>query len=148
MQAELATLATTGATALVGVMVSDAWAHTRDRVARFFPRGTFAGSVDEELEASREQLIAARDDGDPEAAADVEDEWRLRLRRALRENPAAAEELRLLLEELAPHRASGPVVTVHNSVSGGVQHGPVIQGEHFSGLTFHTPDGPRPGPGS
>lgn len=33
---------------------------------------------------------------------------------------------------------------VHNSVSGGTQHGPVVQGRDFSNITFTTP--PPPGP--
>lgn len=109
MEAELAALAASGATSLVGLMVSDAWAQTRVRVARFLARGEETGGVDEELEASREELIAARDGDEPDVAADIEDEWRLRMRRALRADPAAAQELRLLLDELAPgHQVCRP----------------------------------------
>ncbi|MGW7578204.1 hypothetical protein [Streptomyces sp. NPDC054765] len=152
MEAELATLAATGATTLVGLMVSEAWTQARGRVVRFFARGDDTALPDEQLAASREELIAARDAGDADAAADVEEEWRLRLRRTLRADPVAAEELRLLLEELAP-QAVPPAVTVHNTISGGTQNGPVIQGQHFSSLTFHSPavqspeQSPEQGPG-
>ncbi|WP_406015909.1 hypothetical protein OG520_36070 [Streptomyces sp. NBC_00984] len=139
MEAELAALAETGATTLVGLMVSDAWTQTRARVARFLARGGETGGVDEELEASREELISARDGEAPDVAEDIEDEWRLRLRRALRADPAAAQELRLLLDELAPAAAGVPAVTVHNSVREGARTGPVIQGQqqNFSDTTFN-----------
>ncbi|MGW9122567.1 hypothetical protein ACWGRV_39280 [Streptomyces sp. NPDC055663] len=92
--------------------------------------------MDEELEASRAELIAARDGDDPDAVADIEDEWRLRMRRALRADPAAAQELRLLLDEIAPRTAGVSTVTVNNNVSGGTGN-VVNQGQNFSGLTFH-----------
>ncbi|MDH6551197.1 hypothetical protein M2161_003870 [Streptomyces sp. SAI-133] len=31
----------------------------------------------------------------------------------------------------------------HNAISGGTQHGPVVQGRDFSGITFNTPPGNR-----
>ncbi|MFC9861545.1 MULTISPECIES: hypothetical protein [unclassified Streptomyces] len=151
MEAELATLAATGATTLVGLMVSDVWTTTRERVARFLARGEDTGAVDDELETSREELIAARDGADPDVAADVEEEWRLRLRRALRADPAAAQELRALIDDLVPPTAGVPTVILNNNVSGGTQHAPFVQGQHFSGgMTLYgsgtTP--PAQGPGT
>ncbi|MEU5342297.1 hypothetical protein AB0H18_15905 [Streptomyces sp. NPDC020766] len=34
---------------------------------------------------------------------------------------------------------------VHNTISGGIQHGPVLQGRDFSGLTFASASAQRPG---
>ncbi|QLE70937.1 hypothetical protein FGW37_04350 [Streptomyces rectiverticillatus] len=139
MEAELAALAASGATTLVGLMVSETWSQARERVARFLARGADEGAVDEELRLSEQELVAARAVADEPAVADIEAGWRLRLRRALQADPGAAEELRLLLAELAPGAAgSDAAITVHNSVSGGVQNGPVIQGQQFSGLTFYS----------
>jgi hypothetical protein len=81
-------------------------------------------------------MMVARASQDDLAASDIEAGWRTRLRRALQADPEAAEELRLLLAELDPEVRSDPTASVHNSISGGVQHGPVIQGQYFSGLTF------------
>lgn len=150
MEAELASLAASGATTLVGLMVSETWTQARDRVARFFSRSGDGdgGAVEGELLLSRQELLAARESGDELAAADVEAGWRARLRRALRDDPGAAEELRLMLAELAPGRGSEPTVSVRNSISGGVQHGPVFQGQSFSGLTFTTPGTVPPEPGT
>ncbi|SHL95164.1 hypothetical protein [Actinacidiphila paucisporea] len=141
MEAELTALATSGATTVVGLMASDAWAQVRGRLARFFARGGEAGAVDAELEQSRQELTAARAADDDLAAGDVEAEWRTRLRRTLGADPAAAEELRRLLAELDPAGAAGqaPTSVVHNTFSGGVNHGVVMQGRdfRFGAMTFH-----------
>jgi hypothetical protein len=150
LETELAGLAASGASTLVGLMVSDAWAQVRGRLAGFFGRGEEEPAVAEELTLSRAELVAARSAGDEEAAADIEAAWRSRLRRELRVNPAAVPELRLLLAELAPQADDGPAVVVRNSFSGTVEHGSVVQGQNFSGgLTFYgsTPAVPDPEPG-
>ncbi|MFF2652706.1 hypothetical protein [Streptomyces sp. NPDC058045] len=136
MEAELAALAASGATTLVGLMVSETWTQARDRVARFFARGGEDGSAEEELRLSRRELMDAQAARDELAGADIEAAWRTRLRRVLLADPRAAEELRSLLAELDPDAQHGPAVSVHNTISGGVQHGPVVQGQNFTGLTF------------
>ncbi|EPH43011.1 hypothetical protein STRAU_3940 [Streptomyces aurantiacus JA 4570] len=127
-------LATAGATALVQSMVGDGWAHARDRAVGFFTRRRPAGNEEDtvavagELDEAREELVAARDAEDDGAVADVQAEWRNRMRRALRADPEAAAELRLLLDELAPDAgSSGRGGSVSNRITGGVQHGNVIQ---------------------
>ncbi|MEV3991743.1 hypothetical protein AB0J57_22805 [Streptomyces sp. NPDC049837] len=154
MEAELVALATAGATALVQQMVGESWEQVRGRVVDFFARrsatapGPESGStgpesgtsgpdpetVAAELETVRAELLAAEASGSEEATADAQSEarteWRARMRRTLRADPAAAAELRAILAELMS--APPPVVTarsgdVHNTVSGGVQHGGVIQ---------------------
>ncbi|MEU7041316.1 hypothetical protein AB0A77_09665 [Streptomyces varsoviensis] len=132
MEAELAALAASGATTVVGLMASDAWTQAKQRLARFFARGGDESAVDGELELSRAELAAARDESDELTAADIEADWRQRLRRVLRTDPAAAEELRALLAEVGPAEGErgGPV---HNTVSGSVHNGSVVQGRDFSG---------------
>ncbi|GGR92889.1 hypothetical protein GCM10010252_34460 [Streptomyces aureoverticillatus] len=131
MDAELTALAAAGATALVQSMVGDGWAHARDRAVGFFSRRRPAGDEDAvagELDEAREELIAARDAEDEDTTADVQAEWRNRMRRALRADPEAAAELRLLLDELAPGEGgAGRGGNVSNRITGGVQHGNVIQ---------------------
>ncbi|GGZ48553.1 hypothetical protein [Streptomyces bluensis] len=140
MEAELTSLAVAGATALVTQMVTDGWEQARDRVVAFFTRGRDGEGevVQAELEESRADLVAARDAGDEETAADVRDEWRLRLRRILRADPSAAVELQALLDELRPPQDQ-PKGTVHNTISGGVQHGTVIQAHTIGDLTIGEP---------
>lgn len=137
MEAELATLAASGATTLVGLMVSETWTQARDRVARFFARGgADESAAAAELRLFREELVASREVGDEGAWADIEAALRMRMRRVLQADRQAAEELTQLLSELAPDRGREGAFAVHNTISGGVQHGPVIQGQNFSGLTF------------
>jgi hypothetical protein len=144
VEAELAALASSGATTLVGLMASDAWTRVRDRMAAFFGRTGGADAAAEELRLSQEELLAAHAASDEAAVVeDIEAMWRSRLRRVLRTDPAAADELRRLLGELGP-AAGTPTVVVHNSVSGGVQNAPVVQGQNFGDLTFHAPDTARP----
>ncbi|MFJ8935414.1 hypothetical protein ACIRL0_06800 [Streptomyces sp. NPDC102365] len=139
MEAELVALAAAGATALVQQMVTDGWGNVRDRVVALFSRGRDEEAVRGELEESRADLVAARDAEDEDAAADVQASWRVRLRRTLRDDPEAAAELRSLLAELDP-RPTGPASsTVHNSISGGVQHGTVVQAHTVGDLTIGEP---------
>lgn len=136
MDAELTALATAGATALVQQMATDGWAQVRDRVAAFFARRAGDDAVAGELDLAREELRAAQAAGDDEAAADVQAEWRNRLRRALRADPELADELRSLLAELTPEPAPRSVT---NTIIGGVHHGPVIQAGSIDNVTFGLP---------
>ncbi|MER5254760.1 hypothetical protein [Streptomyces sp. NPDC002855] len=137
MDAELTALATAGATALVQQMVTDGWAQVRGRVAGFFSRGSEgdADAVAGELEAARAELVAAPEGEGEEVAADVLAEWRARMRRTLRADPAAAAELRALLDELMPPDAGqGRIGAVHNTIHGGEYHGTVIQSGTVGGV--------------
>ncbi|MFE0176473.1 hypothetical protein ACFWZ2_29565 [Streptomyces sp. NPDC059002] len=140
MDAELTALAAAGATALVQQMATDGWGSVRDRVAGFFARGrrgqedTVAG----ELEEARGEVLTAWDADDAATAEDVRAEWRSRLRRALAADPGAVAELREILAELVPSadQEERPGGVVHNSISGGVQHGQVIQAHTVGDLTI------------
>ncbi|MER5729685.1 hypothetical protein ABT084_15325 [Streptomyces sp. NPDC002138] len=146
MEPELTALAVAGATTLVNLMASEAWTQVSGRLARFFGRGgRDPESAGAELEASREELRTALEGRDTAFAEDIETEWRNRLRRVLAADPAAAADLRALLEEVAPQAAAGPTVTVNNQVSGSV-HGTVIQG-HTAEVHSITHNAP-PSPGS
>jgi hypothetical protein len=129
-------------------MASDAWATARERLAAFFARGADRsadrGAVDEQLRSSQAELVAALEAGDDDTAADVADEWRARLRRLLRADPAAADELRSILRELGSEPAHGPTSVVHNTINGGVYHGAVVQGRDMRGFALH--DGPPAAP--
>lgn len=133
-------LASAGATALVQQMVTDGWTAARERAVAFFAnRGTGgAGSIEEDLDAARDELVVAQRDQDGELMADVRSEWRARLRRALAADPAAAAELRALLDELTPPAGPGPqrTIDVHNTVTGATVHGTVVQTGSIGELRF------------
>ncbi|WP_129766695.1 hypothetical protein [Streptomyces sp. L-9-10] len=139
MEAELMALAAAGATAVVQQMATDSWAQARDRIVSFFSRrGGEEDVIEGELETSRGELTVAAGAVGEQVALDVEAEWRARLWRALVANPGAASELRAILDELAPDGGGQQVAEVHNVVSGGTQHGPVVQAGNVGSLSFGT----------
>ncbi|GLU49181.1 hypothetical protein [Nocardiopsis ansamitocini] len=106
------TLAASAATTLVQAMITDGWEAVRDRFAGLFGRA--ATGVVAELERSRLDALAG-----PELAEEVVGEWKPKLRRLLTDNPEAVQELRALLEELAPRaEESGVANTITGDVSG------------------------------
>ncbi|MFF2806901.1 hypothetical protein ACFVT2_06895 [Streptomyces sp. NPDC058000] len=136
MEAELVALATAGATTLVQQMATEGWAAVRRRMASLLARRRGAeeeAAVERELDQARTDVVIAREDGDEEVAQGVEVVWKARLRRLLAEDPAAAAELRQLLDEVAPQQqAQGTVRDIHNNISGG-SHGMVMQVGLISG---------------
>lgn len=121
MDPEITALATTAGTTVVTLMATDAWERTRDAVTslwrRVHPERTEV--VSGELEATREELVAAEPDGDPDTRLELQAEWQGRIRRLLVARPDAAGELRALLREIDPGDGThGPVVTQHATASG------------------------------
>ncbi|GLZ13484.1 hypothetical protein Acsp04_37190 [Actinomadura sp. NBRC 104425] len=139
MEAELAALASSGATALVGLMVSDSWAQIKDGFARLLARLAPAEEPLEELETSRIELVTAHLAHDATKAATIESHWRARLELLLRTDEAAADELRRLLAASTRH----PGHSISNVNTGDAQCGSIIQAGYISGATFHNP--PPPG---
>jgi hypothetical protein len=143
MEAELIALAAAGATTFVQQMAADSWAQARDRIVSFLSRHRSSEEdlVEAELETSRGELVAAMRADDEQTPLDVETEWRTRLRRTLLANPDAASELQAILDDLAPQGREEQAMDVQNTISGGVQHGPVIQAGHVGTLNFGTSSG-------
>jgi hypothetical protein len=138
MEAELAALASAGATTLIGLMLSDSWTHAKEGLARLFTRGGATDGTLRHLETSRAELVAASTTGDDVAAVAIEAEWRARLHHLLRSDPTVGEELRRLLEP----SGSGSVGPVYNVNSGSVRFGSVIQAGQISGAAFHVMPAP------
>lgn len=118
MEAELTALATSGATSLLALMVSDSWGQAKERLGRFLGRrrgpadgaggADGASGAEDELQAASDELEAARGVRDERAVAELENRWSQRLLEILREDPGAAVELRRLLDDLAPARSHSP----------------------------------------
>ncbi|WP_329223281.1 NB-ARC domain-containing protein [Streptomyces sp. NBC_01485] len=141
MEAELAALAASGATTLVGLMVSESWERAKSGLARYFGQRASGAAAEEELQAASEELDSARAAGDVETQADVQARWRQRLETMFEADPRAAGELAQLLSELAPDASR----TFVNLVSGGVNYGPAFQGSHIhGGITFNVQPAPAP----
>ncbi len=134
VEAELAALAASGATTLVGLMVSESWERAKSKVARFLGRRASGEAAEEELQSASAELDRARAAGDAGVQVVVQARWQQRLERMFREDPGAVEELALLLSELAPDASR----TFVNLVSGGVNYGPAFHGSHIhGGITFN-----------
>ncbi|MFI0943965.1 NB-ARC domain-containing protein [Streptomyces sp. NPDC021020] len=143
MEPELAALATSGATAFVELLVSEAFERVRRPVARFLRRGSGGAPVDGELQEESREALRARETGDEVALADVRQRWQERLAVIFRDDPGAPAELAGLLAELAPDTSRGFV----SLVSGGVNHGPAFQGSHIhGGIVFNVRPAAAPEP--
>ncbi|MEU6180822.1 hypothetical protein [Streptomyces coeruleorubidus] len=108
MGPELADLARTAGTTMVTLMATQAWETTRDGLValwqRFLPDR--ADSVSGELEATREDLLLARDSGDTDTEVELTVEWQARVRRLLVARPEVADELRRILRRRAADSGS------------------------------------------
>ncbi|MFD8913486.1 hypothetical protein [Streptomyces sp. NPDC059575] len=100
-------LAQTAGTTVVALMATDAWQRTREGVVALWRRvrPAQADEVGMALEETREEILAARREGDSTGAGDLERDWRRRLRRLLAADPSVARELE---EVLAEARAALP----------------------------------------
>ncbi|MGI5469709.1 hypothetical protein [Streptomyces sp. CA-132043] len=121
MDPEIATLAGTAGTTLVTLMATEAWQGVRDGVVGLWRRARpdRADAVSAELEAAREDLLAARDSADEETEEELRRDWQGRIRRLLAARPDVADDLRALLDEVSPGAApAAPVITQHATASG------------------------------
>ncbi|MBX9424654.1 MULTISPECIES: hypothetical protein [Streptomyces] len=122
MDAQMVELARVAGATVVTLMATDAWERTRDGVVALWRRvsPSRAEGVEGELEATRDDLLAARESGDDLTEQELREEWAGRLRRLLREQPEVAEELRRILAELDPEPQDlGPrTVQMHAEASG------------------------------
>ncbi|MEU3306161.1 hypothetical protein ACWGSK_03450 [Nocardiopsis sp. NPDC055551] len=118
-----------GAKVLTQEMVKGGWTVVQAWVTRLF-KGDAAKKQEalSELERSRADL-----EEDPTLLEDMQQEWKTRLRRLLREDPQAATELRALLDEVAPQRGGDTIVNTARDIGGGsfvIQAGHVHGGMH------------------
>lgn len=113
---QLTALAGTAGTTIVSLMATEAWQRTRDGLTAIWRRvhPERVDTVVGELDLTREQVIAARNDGNAQTEQELQAEWRGRVRRLLADDPDVAEELRALLDDLSPaSTVNGGVYNVH-----------------------------------
>ncbi|MET9171872.1 hypothetical protein ABZX64_12570 [Streptomyces misionensis] len=125
MDAELVALATSGATTLVGLLVTDGWTQARQRFSALLSqtRGS-QEAAEAELDRMREELIRADQSGDDARVADTATELKMWLRRALEDNPELSAELLKLVHEYRTSDSTAAVVMRDNNF-----HGPTaVQG--------------------
>ncbi|MFJ7627163.1 hypothetical protein ACIQZN_11795 [Streptomyces sp. NPDC097595] len=114
----------TGGSTLVALLATDAWLQAREGIVALWRRfrPAQADEVTLALDETREEVLAARGDGDTRGEADLVRDWERRLRRILADDPEVAQQLERLLAEVrgslpeAERPAPGPVF--HTQVSG------------------------------
>ncbi|WP_173095233.1 hypothetical protein [Actinomadura verrucosospora] len=119
-------------TALVTAIATDGWQQARAGAVALWRRvhPERVPAIEAELEEVRGEVLAARDAGDREAEDRLADEWRHRLARLVAADPAAAAEIRRVLDEvwspLLPEQERERVqnITMRAEASG---HGRVYQ---------------------
>ncbi|QFQ99365.1 hypothetical protein F9278_28050 [Streptomyces phaeolivaceus] len=125
MDPQLTVMAQTASATVVALMATDVWQHTRDGVVALWQR-VRPGQADEvgnELDVTRAEILAARQEGDTLGEQALAGEWQGRLRRLLIADPEIAQELLRVLEESrallpAEQEVRAPVVNMRAEVSG------------------------------
>jgi hypothetical protein len=117
---EVTSLAQRAGTTLVTLMAADAWQRTREGFTQLWRRmqPERAEIVAAELEAGREDVLAAMAAHDQETLNELCLQWQGLVRRLIVARPAAAGELRALLAELDPDGTAAQSVTQHATASG------------------------------
>ncbi|HZG05321.1 MAG TPA: hypothetical protein VE546_17415 [Streptomyces sp.] len=91
--------------ALVAAMATDAWQQARSAAVGLWRRvhPERVPAIEGELAEVREEVLTARRNRDAEAEEELAVDWRRRLERLVKADPALAQELRRVLDqELAP----------------------------------------------
>jgi hypothetical protein len=112
-------------TALVGAIATDTWQQAHEAVVglwrRVHPRRD--EDIGAELDELREQVLAARRDGDAGTERALEGAWQMRLGQLLRADPALAAELQRVLEQvLAPALSPAGQARVSTIIMTGSSH--------------------------
>lgn len=139
---DMGTLAALAGNTLVTAAVTDMFEDMRRNVARLFGRGQPDPAIEQRLDATRKQLDASPSGELKRAQAAEAAQWETWFACLLADNPDAETELRALVEYLQTRLPeSGQNVT--NTISGGIQNGPVLMGRDFTGVTFAAPAWPQ-----
>jgi hypothetical protein len=133
---ELATLA---ANTVVTAAATDAFEGVRDRVARLFGRGKPDPATERRLETTRAELSVVSGTDVARIEAAQRSRWQVRFADLCDTYPELVTELSQLVTEVQPQLPARGNVT--NVITGGVQHGPVLMGRDFTGITLHPDTG-------
>ena len=130
----MAGLAGTAGTTLVSLLSTEVWQRARDGIALLWRRSQpdRADGISAELDATRDDLIAAQVSGDAGTLVELGAEWQGRIRRLLAAHPEAADGLRTLLAELAPAAPAAPSVTQQATASGQARVYQAGRDQHFT----------------
>lgn len=119
MDPELALLAGTAGTTLVGLLTTETWQQARNGFCSLWRRAQpeRVEAISAELDTTRSDLLAAQAGGDPDARDELGAEWQGRIRRLLVAHPEETEALRELIGELDPSAPLAPSVNQQATAS-------------------------------
>lgn len=102
LEQALASLALSGATAVVAAMATDAWQTARTGAVRLLGRGEPPRQTVVETQLDADAALVVTGPDSDSARQELIPVWTRRLSAFLRENPTAAGELQALLDEIRP----------------------------------------------
>lgn len=129
--------------ALVTAMATDAWSWMKQGFVRIFGRaGAPAKSVENRLEASRGELVAAA--GDETVRAAIESAWRTRILDIIEDDPTLTTDLWALVEKArAQNCDSVPASPIVQSASAFDSANQAVQGSGVQSNSFGVSNGQR-----
>jgi hypothetical protein len=135
VQPELTSVAQSAGTTVVTLMTTDIWQRAREGITRLWQRiqPHRAELVSAELDASREDALTATANDDQVMLGELRSHWEGQVRRLLLAHPEAIEELRRLLDELAPATPPQHVVTQHATATGRARVYQAGRDQHITG---------------
>jgi hypothetical protein len=136
-------LAVLAGNTVVTAAVTDAFEGVRRRVARIFGRDKADPGTERRFDATRLRLTAATQGDADDARTAQASQWATRFADLLAEHPEAVAEVRALIADLQA-ALPGAGETINNTVSGTVNHGPVLMGRDFGDVTIGSPPYPEP----
>lgn len=112
MDAELVELAGTAGTTIVTLLATDAWEKTKIAVAGLWGKihPDRVAAVEADLADTRTELLAAQAARDTQTKQALAGDWQRKLHRLFRDDPAAAAQLRAILDELSSVLPAGTQV--------------------------------------
>lgn len=111
------------ASALIGAMTTDGWNEARASAVALWRRAhpDRVPAIESELSEVRDEILAAREAGEPEVERDLVADWQRKFRRLITAHPELAAELEVLQDEwsrLHPASAAGQHIEQITIVSG------------------------------
>jgi lipase chaperone LimK len=105
---ESVALASTAAATLVTLLTTDAWTQVKKEIAALWRRfrSAHAAAVEADLNAAREEALAAAEIGNETVVGALTAEWEARLRRLLAADPAAVAEIARVITVLKQDTAN------------------------------------------
>jgi len=105
MDGDLAVLASSAATTIVGLMATDAWGQAKEKVAALWRhfQPAQADAIESDLDRARAECAGASE----AVALAISREWESRLLRLLAVDTAVAAELNLVIDDLSRIRSGG-----------------------------------------